>query len=94
MVYSGDLKSPVLRTYRFESDHWYQLFQEIVMAGTTKQKKQQELSWKLKVIMGCRQNIYPRERDLPKDVVNNLMSICTELKEIETILRRELTNIK
>lgn len=62
--------------------------------ATKKQKIQQELSWKLRMVMGARGNLYPRERELPVEIQSLLHSTCIDLKAIETKLRTALDNIK
>lgn len=61
---------------------------------TPKQKTQRDLAWKLKVVMGSRGNLYPREKTLPHAVAVKLTEIYNQLWEAETLLRKALKEIK
>lgn len=61
---------------------------------TEKQKRQQELSWKLRMVMGARGNLYPREKSLSPRTQSILNSIYVSLKAAEECIRQELANIK
>jgi hypothetical protein len=62
-------------------------------ASTLRQRKQQALSWKLRMVMGARGTLYPRERDIPEHIKQALRNIDTELLLVEAQLRKALANI-
>lgn len=62
--------------------------------ATPKQRYQQELSWKLKVVTGAIGTTYPREHSLPHEISLQLMVINSLLKVVEAMLRKALKEIK
>ena len=63
-------------------------------AGTLRQRKQQVLAWKLKMVMGAIGTTWPRELELPFEVVRKLASINLQLKEAEDMIRNHLAILK
>jgi hypothetical protein len=64
------------------------------MASSTKlQKKQQALSWKLRMVTGALGNLYPREEFDPS-ITYGLLRVINDLKVIESAIRCELRNLK
>lgn len=62
-------------------------------AKTLRQRKQCALSWKLRMVMGARGTLYPRERDIPDHIKFRLHRIIEDLKIVEDQLRASLGNI-
>jgi len=63
-------------------------------ASTPKQVKQQQLSWKLRMVTGAQGTLHPREKYLSHAVRIELQIIQSHLKSVEKSLRHDLRNIK
>ncbi len=64
---------------------------------TAKQRKQQTLSWKLRMVMGAKGNcsVYWGDRQMiPVNVRNKLDAVKQALDEAEKVIRHELGNIR
>lgn len=65
--------------------------------STPKQRKQQSLSWKLRMVMGARGNIghiWPNRDHYSPELRAKLRDISAELQVVEAMIRKELANIK
>ena len=61
---------------------------------TQRQLRQRALAWKLRMVLGAMGTLYPREKDLPPNVNNQLKSICNQLASVAIDIRWHLRNIK
>lgn len=61
--------------------------------ATKKQKTQQVLSWKLRMVMGAKGTTFPREREIPIHIRQKLYLIQHELIAVELLLVTALRNI-
>ena len=59
-------------------------------AETPKQRRQQALAWKLKVVMGAAGTLYPREQELPPEIHKSLMLVYEYLNVVAKDIRKQL----
>lgn len=59
-------------------------------ASTPKQRRQQALAWKLRMVIGAKANIYPRESELPPHIAQQLKAIWSDLDWAEKIIKTQL----
>lgn len=63
-------------------------------ASTEKQRIQQALAWKLRIVRGSIGTLYPREPELSNIVSTRLHIVVNNLREVETELVKALHEIK
>jgi hypothetical protein len=61
---------------------------------TLAQHKQQQLSWKLRMVYGATGTLYPRESELPENIKRGLRKVVSQLEAIGEQIKLELSNLK